>query len=69
MHENLTIAVWPKPSQLQERLVQLERAVLATWDPPLNIQDVTPRPRLRAARELMAQEAQRWTAGQKRRSS
>lgn len=62
MHEHLAIAVWPKPATLQTPLVQLERAVLARWDPPLNIQDVTPRPQLRAARAAMARDAQSWGA-------
>jgi hypothetical protein len=63
MREHLRLAVWPKPSNCEFILRQVETALLVELAPPLNIQDVvTPwRAQLKAARAVMAEEARQWT--------
>lgn len=59
MQTHLNLAVWPSPPQAM--LKDIEEAVLATLDPPLNIAAVpTPRATLQAARARMADEARAW---------
>lgn len=64
MGEHLRLAVWPKPSGVV--LVDVERALLVTWQPPLNLKDVhTPwSDHLSAARKVMAAEARGWAQRQ-----
>lgn len=58
MHAHLSIAVWPAPMDLDITLKTLEKAMLAAFDPLLNLTDAPhPSPRLRAARKVMAAEA------------
>lgn len=61
MRSQLTLAVWPNPAAATIVLEDLEKKVLAAWEPPLNLKDV-PRPskRLKAARKVMAGEARVW---------
>ena len=61
MLTHLELAVWPAPTATV--LLAAERAVLAAWQPPLNLKDVaTPwRPQLSAARRRMAAAARAWT--------
>lgn len=61
MHERLSIAVWPKPTHLGDRLGDVEGAVIRQLTPPINLQG-NPRKlrRLEAARSLMATEAASW---------
>jgi len=63
MREHLRHAVWPKPSNCEFTLDQVETALLVELAPPLNIKDVvTPwRAKLEAARAVMAGEARQWT--------
>ncbi|WP_136017864.1 GIY-YIG nuclease family protein [Arthrobacter silvisoli] len=61
MQSNLTLAIWPKPPDLQRSLGDIEKAVLNHWDPPINLQNSpTKLPRLVAARALMADQARSW---------
>lgn len=62
MKEHLRLAVWPRPSGLDVPLVDVERAVLARFQPPLNLKDVdTPwAPMIKAARKALADEARAW---------
>lgn len=61
MCENLRLATWPSPAGTN--LGEMETAVLATLEPPLNIDKVrTPwRSQVQGARKQMADEARRWT--------
>jgi hypothetical protein len=60
MHDHLSLAVWEKPTGAV--LDAVETAVLAAWQPPLNLSKVArPWPQLRAARARMAAEARGWT--------
>ena len=59
MHESLTLPTWAKEGE--QRLDEIEPAVLARWQPPLNLSKVTQASRrLRLARETMAAEAHAW---------
>lgn len=60
MRDRLRIAVWPSDGDRPLRAVELD--VLARWQPPLNISDVTHdhRDRLRAERKVMADQARAW---------
>lgn len=60
MRDRLSLAVWAKPDDV--RLVDVERALLTTWQPPLNLKDVrTPwSDQLSAARRVMADDARAW---------
>lgn len=60
MGSRLTLAVWPKPVGVE--LLDVERALLSAWQPPLNLKDVvTPwSDQLSAARRIMAAEARAW---------
>jgi hypothetical protein len=59
MHRNLQIAVCVKPSRVV--LDEVETAVLARLQPPLNIAKIAhPLPTLRAARKVMADDAREW---------
>lgn len=61
MHSHLFIAVWPAPHPLNERLVDVESALIRHWTPPLNLMgNPRPAPGLKAARALMAAEARAW---------
>lgn len=57
MREHLRLAVWPSVTAVQ--LVEVERALLLAWQPPLNLKDVhTPwSGNLSAARKAMAAQA------------
>lgn len=58
MHAHLSIAVWPAPTELNVTLKTLETAMLAAFDPLLNLTNTpNPSPRLKAARKVMAAEA------------
>jgi hypothetical protein len=59
MRENLRLAVWP--TDRRAPLADVEIAILAAWQPPLNLKDVaTPwQAQVKAARALMAAEAKR----------
>jgi len=58
MHAHLSIAVWPAPTGLDIFLAEVETAMLAAFDPLLNLTKAPhPSPRLRAARKVMAAEA------------
>ena len=63
MHDRLTIAVWPLPTELA--LVDLKRVendVIRAWTPTVNIRENPDRLRkLRDARAIMAAEARAWT--------
>jgi hypothetical protein len=63
MKESLRLAVWLKPDALDMELVDIERAVLARLQPPLNLKDVlTPWTRnIKEARKLLADEARAWS--------
>jgi hypothetical protein len=54
MRDHLRLAVWPKPAGVV--LVDIQRALLVSWKPPLNLQDVhTPwSGHLSTARKVMA---------------
>jgi hypothetical protein len=60
MRNRLTLAVWRKVPGIE--LVDVERALIDAWQPPLNLQSVnTPwSARLSAARKVMAAEARGW---------
>lgn len=61
MHENLSLSVWPYPPAASAQLQDVETALIQAWDPPINIdQAPTSRAGLRAARALLAAEAERW---------
>jgi hypothetical protein len=63
MHENLRIAVWPKPIGLSLRLKDIEFRILRTWQPPINLADVpVPLKYLTEARARMALEARTWAS-------
>ena len=65
MRQHLLLAVWPKPTDIV--LVDVERALLMTWKPPLNLKDVhTPWSGHLSAARNMAAEARAWV---KRRST
>jgi hypothetical protein len=58
MHERLSLAVWERPSWLEQPLLEIEVAVIHQWMPALNIKDnPRPLPRLRLAREAMTRKA------------
>lgn len=58
MHAHLSIAVWPAPTDLDTTLTTLEKAMLMTFDPLLNLSNApNPSPRLKAARKAAAAEA------------
>ncbi len=62
MRENLTLAVWAKPSDCGDLHV-VEKAVLAKLAPPLNLQDNAAsqwRAAVRKARRAMADDARAW---------
>lgn len=61
MHARLSIAVWPAPADMTERLVDVETALIVHFAPPINISN-NPRKlaRLSNARAAMAAEARRW---------
>ena len=62
MHESLTLATWAKKGK--QRLDEIETAVLARWQPPLNLSKVAQASRrLKLAREAMAAEAHAWAEG------
>jgi hypothetical protein len=60
MCEHLSLAVWPKPVGVE--LICVERKLLTTWEPPLNLKDVRMpwTDRLSQARKVMADEARAW---------
>jgi len=60
MRHHLTLAVWAKREGV--RLLNVERAVLECWKPPLNLKDVlTPwTGQVSAARMVMADQARAW---------
>lgn len=63
--EHLTISTWLKPSdagdQAGDFLLEIERALLKLWTPPLNERDNPGRWReLRKIRRIMAEEARAW---------
>jgi hypothetical protein len=60
MQARLTLAVWPKHAGVV--LVDVERALLSAWQPPLNLKDVETRwsSQLCAARRAMANDARVW---------
>lgn len=59
MREHLRLAVWPKPDGVV--LADVETAVLARWQPPLNLMKVShPWPALKEARARMAAQAREW---------
>ena len=62
MREHLRLAVWPKPEECKVALLTIERRLLATLQPPLNLKDVaTPwSAKLSAARRVLADEARDW---------
>ncbi len=62
MRERLQLAVWPKPSECAYALAEVEAALLAELQPPLNLQGiVTPwTSKLKSARAVMAEEARAW---------
>jgi hypothetical protein len=57
MREHLRLAVWP--SDRRDPLVEIERLVLAAWQPPLNLKEIsTPwQAHVKAARAVMAVQA------------
>ena len=61
MHAHLLLATWPKPTGYPS-LIGVERRVISTWQPPLNLQDnVSPWKRqLTDARRMMADDARKW---------
>lgn len=60
MRENLELGVWPKPERCD--LGQIEVLLLARFQPPLNLQNLTTpwTSDLKAARAVMANEARAW---------
>jgi hypothetical protein len=64
MREHLRLAVWQRPTDVV--LIDVERSLLAAWQPPLNLKDVhTPwSGQLSAARKVMAAEARAWVQRQ-----
>ena len=60
MRDRLTLAVWPKALGID--LADVERALLESWLPALNLQGVNTlwSAQLSAARKAMAGEARRW---------
>lgn len=61
MHEHLTIAVWPS-GHYAEPLADIEKQVLKTWCPPLNLTHIVPThltALVKSARAEMADEARR----------
>jgi hypothetical protein len=64
MRENLTLAVWAKPSNCGD-LYAVEKSVLAKLVPPLNLQDNATSPwlkQVKVARRAMANDARAWAA-------
>lgn len=63
MHDRLALSFWCAPPGSSIPLVEFERKVLRTLEPPLNIKDIdVPLVRLRNARTFMANEARNWEA-------
>lgn len=62
MHRYLTLAVWPLPEHVSvTRLEAIEKNVIHSWTPPLNILNNPGRlERLRSARAQLASEARVW---------
>jgi hypothetical protein len=62
MHESLTLATWAKEGG--QRLDEIETAVLARWQPPLNLSKVAEASRrVKLARATMAAQAHAWAEG------
>jgi hypothetical protein len=64
MHEHLTLAVWPMPTNFgAKELGVVETNVIKYWTPPLNIKDNPGRLRhLRMARAHLATDARAWAS-------
>lgn len=60
MLAHLRLATWAAPPETD--LAVVEKAVLGRWQPPLNLSSVTTpwRPRISAARRVLAQQARAW---------
>jgi hypothetical protein len=65
MREQLRLATWGKPSDCEFSLGEIERALLAALEPPLNLQGVSTAwtSQLKAARAVMTEEARSWRPG------
>jgi GIY-YIG catalytic domain len=62
MHESLTLATWAREGE--QVLDEIQTAVLAHWQPPLNLSKVAQASRrLKLTRETMAAEAHAWANG------
>lgn len=67
MHERLSIAVWPAPTERGWLLSIVETAAIAAFTPPINISKNPGKiARLSHARAAMAAEASQWRAERKR---
>lgn len=62
MTDRLLLAIWPKPTDCPFTLGEVEVALLAVIQPPLNLQGgATPwTAQVKAARAVMAEEAKSW---------
>jgi len=64
MRKHLQLAVWPKPTDCEFTLGQIETSLLVELLPPLNLQGVVTSwtAQVKAARAVMAEEARAWAA-------
>jgi hypothetical protein len=63
MLARLALAVWPKPTECPCALAEIESTLLIELQPPLNLTGVATAwtERLKAARAVLAREAEEWS--------